>query len=198
MKTNVYIYRKNNVPLEIFQDSLKSVLQSPEDTFKLYTESNRGYMALHKLEKEAEKGSVWIIESVSSLGNTIGDIRDELHHLAGNEIILLIANYPSMKIYHNEVMSQMALTLLCDVYDDLHGEKVESLSAHPLKAGRKKATYPEGWEELYAAWENKEITSTEFLRRSGMKKATFYNLLGEYRLKSASFSRTCHLKDALK
>ena len=41
--------------------------------------------------------------------------------------------------------------------------------------------YPENWAELYEQWENEKITSKEFLEKSGLKKATFYNLLASYR-----------------
>ena len=38
----------------------------------------------------------------------------------------------------------------------------------------------EGWEELYSEWKRKKITTTEFLRKSGLKKATFYSNPEEY------------------
>ena len=48
-------------------------------------------------------------------------------------------------------------------------------------AGRTKLDFPENWEELYTKWEKKEITSGEFIKQSGLKKASFYNLMTEYR-----------------
>jgi hypothetical protein len=48
-------------------------------------------------------------------------------------------------------------------------------------AGRPNAKYPENWEELYEQWENKNITSKEFMEKANLKKATFYNLLSDYK-----------------
>ena len=48
-------------------------------------------------------------------------------------------------------------------------------------AGRSRIEIPENWAELYEQWENQKITSKEFLQKSGLKRATFYNLITEYR-----------------
>ena len=47
--------------------------------------------------------------------------------------------------------------------------------------GRNKIVFPDTWDELYALWERHEISSKEFIEKSGLKKATFYNLLAEYK-----------------
>lgn len=100
-----------------------------------------------------------------------------------------------MNTYRSKKQSTVLLSLLNEVYTELQGVQIDDIPMHPLKAGRKKAIYPEGWEELYSEWKRKNITTTEFLRKSGLKKATFYNLLGEYRLKSSTFSKMHSLKD---
>ena len=41
--------------------------------------------------------------------------------------------------------------------------------------------FPEGWDEMYEEWEKKKISSKTFMEKSGLKKATFYNLLTEYK-----------------
>ena len=47
--------------------------------------------------------------------------------------------------------------------------------------GRPKMKYPENWEELYAQWDNKDITSKDFIEKANLKRATFYNLLSDYK-----------------
>ncbi len=42
-------------------------------------------------------------------------------------------------------------------------------------------TFSEEWVGLYAQWERKEISSKEFLKKMGVKPATFYNMVTEYR-----------------
>ena len=161
----------------------------------MFTESERGYVALKKLEEETTEGGIWIVRTLSNLGNTIGDIRNELGMLLKRGIVLLVVEFPTMNTYRSKKQSTVLLSLLNEVYTGLQGVQINDIPMHPLKAGRKKAIYPEGWEELYSEWKRKNITTTEFLRKSGLKKATFYNLLGEYRLKSSTFSKMHSLKD---
>ena len=44
-----------------------------------------------------------------------------------------------------------------------------------------KCGFPDNWEELYTKWVGKEITSKEFCEKSGLKKATFYNMIIYYK-----------------
>ena len=44
-----------------------------------------------------------------------------------------------------------------------------------------KISFPDNWENLYAAWDNGEITAKEFMDKSGLKKGTFYHLVNEYK-----------------
>ena len=44
----------------------------------MFTESERGYVALKKLEEETTEGGIWIVRTLGNLGNTIGDIRNGL------------------------------------------------------------------------------------------------------------------------
>lgn len=49
--------------------------------------------------------------------------------------------------------------------------------------GRSRIKYPDNWQELYAQWISRELKSIEFMERAGLKKATFYNLLKQYKIK---------------
>ena len=42
--------------------------------------------------------------------------------------------------------------------------------------GRPKMKIPEGWGEIYMLWKTGEITAVEAMKRSGLKKSTFYKL----------------------
>ena len=141
---NVYVYRKSNEPLSLFQDSLNSVLDSPEDIFKAFTESERGYVALKKLEEETIEGSIWIVRTLGNLGNTIGDIRNELGMLLKRGIVLLIVEFPTMNTYRSKKQSMVLLSLLNEVYTELQGAQIDDIPMHPLKAGRKRQSILKG------------------------------------------------------
>lgn len=42
--------------------------------------------------------------------------------------------------------------------------------------GRPKLKVPEGWGEIYMLWKSDEITAVEAMKRSGLKKSSFYKL----------------------
>ena len=121
----------------------------------MFTESERGYVALKKLEEETTEGSIWIVRTLGNLGNTIGGIRNELGMLLKRGIVLLIVEFSTMNTYRSKKQSMVLLSLLNEVYTELQGAQIDDIPMHPLKARRKKAIYPEGWEELYSGWKRK-------------------------------------------
>ena len=40
--------------------------------------------------------------------------------------------------------------------------------------------YPADWGENYLLWKEGEITANEFMRRTGLKRTTFYKLVKNY------------------
>ena len=62
----------------------------------------------------------------------------------------------------------------------LKNEKIESAEKTKKRVGRKKATYPENWVEIYSRWKNKEISFKEAMELTGLKQTTFYKLAKEY------------------
>lgn len=46
--------------------------------------------------------------------------------------------------------------------------------------GRKKIGFPEGWEDTYRQWKNREITGTKAMEILNLKRNTFYKLIKEF------------------
>lgn len=46
--------------------------------------------------------------------------------------------------------------------------------------GRKKIGFPEGWEDTYRQWKNREITGTKAMEILNLKRNTFYKLVKEF------------------
>lgn len=46
--------------------------------------------------------------------------------------------------------------------------------------GRKKIDFPDGWEETYSKWKQREMTATKAMEVLGLKRNTFYKLVKEY------------------
>lgn len=59
-------------------------------------------------------------------------------------------------------------------------EGIAIAKANGKYKGRKKIDFPDNWELVYNKWKCREIKSKEAMELTGLKKATFYNLLKEY------------------
>ena len=80
-----------------------------------------------------------------------------------------------------QLMNKAVLTTLLQSMLNTHKNIVEIPRSKRNNSGRNKIAFPDEWDELYEKWENKIITSKEFMQQSGLKKATFYNMLTEYK-----------------
>ena len=162
---------------------LEKASHGREPYYDLYTDSDRDYIAFNQLKRDIvkEKGLL-IISSINNIGSNKKDVFDELTWLKNNQIETVFADYPATQIFDNPMANELALTVILDVYASLLNNKTFDIrSAVAASTGRKKISFPDNWESLYAAWDNGEITAKEFMDKSGLKKGTFYHLVNEYK-----------------
>ena len=160
------------------------------DKDSLQKEAGSTYMTLRtELQKTND---TLCIDSLSSLGKNYREISKELHWLCGNNIELIVADIPSSQ---NEKCSPV--NLLAETYSLLANTEIENVKKKQRQGiraaqenqkplGRTRIPYPENWAENYLKWEQKKITSAEFLSLTGLKKGTFYNLIKQYRIMLSS------------
>jgi len=56
-------------------------------------------------------------------------------------------------------------------------EGIDAAKARGKHLGRPRAAFPANWQTEYTAWQRKEITAREAMRRLQLKPSTFYNLV---------------------
>lgn len=124
---------------------------------------------------------VYIISSLNSLGLNDAEIATQLSWFVDNCVKLVICDIPSTYEFGvNQPMNQAILsTLLQSIIT--RNQNMITVSFKKSNSGRSKLPFPDDWDELYEKWVNNEITSRQFIALSGLKKATFYNLLTEYK-----------------
>ena len=89
---------------------------------------------------------------------------------------------PSTWVFDNKEKNIQNINVLYDVFSILQRyEGFEFQNPEFFEGGRKKIRFPENWEILYEKYAAKEITANDFQKMSGLKRATFYNLLCEYK-----------------
>jgi hypothetical protein len=134
-----------------------------------------------KNQTETEKSGILIVKNLADLGNTKKCVLKELEWIADHQLIFVLIDYPSTHVFDKNGNS-IALGTLTDMMRALQENRsFEITSAVYEKGGRPRVNYPENWTELYQQWENGTLTAGDFLRKSGLKKGTFYHLVVDYK-----------------
>jgi len=179
----IYVYIKKGEDISLINYLLELASHGHEPYYDLYTDSDRDYIAFNQLKRDIKKEKgLLIISSINNIGSNKNDVFKELAWLKNNHIKTIFADYPATQIFDNPAANELALSVIIDVYASLLDNKTFDIrSAVAASTGRKKISFPDNWENLYAAWDNGEITAKEFMDKSGLKKGTFYHLVNEYK-----------------
>ena len=176
------IYHKTIEDISVF-DEIMSLYAQEADDVQILSENRRSYRGLEQLLLEIDAATTVVIVSVLySLGLTTEDILNRLDWFISHNVCLFICKYSTTYEYGMmQPMNKAVLTTLLQSILNTHKNIVEIPHNNRKNSGRNRIAFPDEWDELYEKWENKIITSKEFMQQSGLKKATFYNMLTEYK-----------------
>lgn len=155
--------------------------------------NRNGYQALKTTI--LRRGDTLVIKSLDRLSRNKSDIKNELEYFKENGIRLKVLDLPTTLIdlgEGQEWIFEMINNILIEVLSSIAEQErktiklrqKEGIAAAKLKGkhlGRKAAKLPDEWEELYPLWISGEITAKEFMKKSKLKKTTFYKLVKVYR-----------------
>jgi len=178
---SLYVYTKTRENIATFERVIKIIYKNNQDVF-VSVEHKRNFRELKKIKTEMSDKDILIISTLHSLGLNEADILNELNYFIQNRKLLVICNIESTyKFGISQPMNWAVLNTLSESIL-LHNTNIIKLPENKRSnAGRNKIEFPDNWEELYEKWEDNKISSKEFLDRSGLKRATFYNMITEYR-----------------
>lgn len=177
---NVHIYAKTSEDIQSFDNIIDIVVKNKEEIF-VSIENRRSFRELEKVKLQCENDDIVIISSLSSLGTNNAQVEEQLSWFIGKPVILIICDVASTYEFGiAQPMNQAVLSTLLQSLSN-NSQNIISPSFKKSSVGRNKIEFPDNWDELYDRWTKKEITSKEFIELAGLKKATFYNLLTEYR-----------------
>lgn len=176
------IYHKTIEDISVF-DEIMSLYAQEADDVQILSENRRSYRGLEQLLLEIDAATtVVIVSDLYSLGLTTEDILNRLDWFISHNVCLFICKYSTTYEYGMmQPMNKAVLTTLLQSILNTHKNIVEIPHNNRKNSGRNRIAFPDEWDELYEKWENKIITSKEFMQQSGLKKATFYNMLTEYK-----------------
>lgn len=179
----LYIYHKTIEDITIF-DQIMNLYADQVEEIQIISENRRSYRELEYLLNHIDiKMAAVAIADLSSLGLSTEDIINHLNWFIDHDIPLFICKYPTTYEYGiAQPMNKIVLTTLLQSALNTNKDIVEIPRKKRGNAGRKKVAFPDNWDELYEKWKKYEITSAEFIEKTGLKKATFYNMLAEYNI----------------
>lgn len=146
----------------------------------------QGYTAL----KTAllRRGDTLVVKSLDRLSRNKADIKSELEYFKASGIRLKVLDLPTTMMdfpAEQEWIFDMVNNILIEVLGSIaeqervtiHQRQAEGIAAAKAKGkhlGRPRAELPDNWNEIITAWKAKQITAVEAMRRTGVKRSTFY------------------------
>lgn len=144
------------------------------------------YQALKNLIRP---GDTLVIKALDRLGRNYEMIKEEWQWFKENHIYIRVLTMPILNTENNDndltnnLISDIVLQLLSYVAEterkNIKRRQADGIAvahANGVKFGRPCATKPENWDEVIDLWEKGEITGVEAIKRTGLKRSTFYKL----------------------
>ncbi len=169
---------------------------------KIYTDQQTGknfnrprYTVLR--DDILRKGDTLIITEVDRLGRNKKDTLSELRYYQEKGIRVMILEIPTTLQDLSKLengMARMVLETINNMLIELYAamaeaeiQKKEKRQREGIEAkkrrgeweeyGRPRILKPDNWEEVIGKWKSGKITAVEAMRRTGIKKGTFYRLV---------------------
>lgn len=176
----LYLYKK------IFEDgvSVRKMAQHlfhKEDEINVVSDHARKETALTKAMYTASAGDIFIIDSLCDLGQTDQEIIQRLRCFMDKRICLIICAVKST--YEkgiDETINGVVLATILEMLSSAHLSESRIIRFR-RNIGRPSVEFPDGWDEMFQSWKSGKVSSADFMQWSGMKKATFYNKITEYK-----------------
>ncbi len=174
-----HLYAKLTERLDVF-DAVLDALHVPAADLRFSCEHELAWHALDDLIGAMRSGDSVCVPALETLGGVPDDITARISGVIGRNGRIVICSVPATYEFGLDSLLNRAV-----VNAIMQGIRAApggvAAFVRPAKAGRPAITFPDGWDEMYMRWESGELTSKEFLDKSGLKKATFYNKLADYK-----------------
>ena len=175
----VHLYAKHDTKIESFDDVI-SLFKRNGDGMDITVENRRSFHSYQRLVASMDADDVMVVRDLEDLGSNAVDIVNRIDWFIQKSLMLVVVSIDSTYAYGvGQPMNKAILSTIVQSLT-LPGSNIISSSGRK-SAGRSRIAFPDDWDEMYGKWENKEISSQEFIDLSGLKKATFYNMLTEYK-----------------
>lgn len=136
------------------------------------------------------EGDTLVIKSLDRLGRNYEMIKDEWQDLKKRNIHVRVLDMPVLNTENkpedltSQLISDVVLELLSYVAEterknirQRQAEGIAAAKANGVKFGRPAPKLPDNWDETINEWKSGNITAVEAMRRTGIKRTTFYKMV---------------------
>lgn len=171
-------------------------LEIPEKNIFMDKQSGKDFdrPQYKRMVRKLKKDDLLYIKSIDRLGRNYGEILEQWQILTKKkDVDIVVLDMPLLdtrrgKDLMGTFLSDIVLQVLSFVAENersnirqKQAEGIAAAKARGVRFGRPEIETPECFVWTVRAWERKEITIQEAIRRCGMSEATFYRRLREYR-----------------
>ena len=152
------------------------------------------WAASAKFTNMLRKGDTLYITSLDRLARDKHAIQQELQYYRDRGVIVRILDVPTtlMDFSQYGTLQKSIMDMVNNILIEVLGtmaeqeitikrkrqrEGIDAAKARGKHLGRPRAACPANWQTEYTAWQRKEITAREAMRRLQLKPSTFYNLV---------------------
>ena len=175
---DIYIYIKSDTNIEEL-DPIINKIKTKTNQIRVIIENRRAFRNFEGLIEKISNKDVIIINDIKDIGNNKADIINRLNLIIKKNKMLVVNNVPSS--YEYGIFQPINKAVLNTLIQTILTQNPKVIKLEKNSVGRNKISFPDNWDELYQKWETKQITSKEFFQKTGLKRATFYNLITEYK-----------------
>ena len=146
----------------------------------------------HMKNQLLRSGDTLVVISLDRLGRNKQAIKEELEYFRANNIRVKIMDLPTtMQEYEDNTTAAAIMDMVNNILIEVMGtmadqerdnikkrqrQGIDNARDKGVKMGRPKSERPENWAEVTAEWTAKKISAVEAMKRTGLKKNTFYTL----------------------
>ncbi len=143
------------------------------------------------------KGDLVVISSLDRLGRNYTEVQEQWRYITrelGADIKVLDMPLLDTRTAEDSIDSRFVSDLVLQILSYVaekerqnikarQAQGIANAKAQGVRIGRPKAERPEGWDEIYQKWCNKEITAVAAMKVLGLKTNTFYKFVNEEKSK---------------
>ena len=141
------------------------------------------------MKKSLEKGDTLVIKELDRIGRNQEELKREWQYFRDNEINVRVLDLPALNINYNDENIKPLVKMINNIIFEIMSWKAENerevirkrqaegiaiAKAKNVKFGRPRMDLPDNFMEACNRWKSGEITGTDAIILTGMKRTNFY------------------------